>query len=118
MKIKRLLIYLGVIIIILFLGWVTMFAQKALNPSEIIINEATVDENTISIKGTLTDSATKYKGYKLTSEDNKLYIQIQGKLFSFGEKTASFDIEITNENYEKIYLQSKDRVTEKLIWSK
>ncbi|KWX79022.1 hypothetical protein AML91_03635, partial [Paenibacillus jilunlii] len=43
-----------------------------------------------------TDSANKYRGYKLTYNDNTLYIKIKGSLLSFNGSAGDFNISINN----------------------
>lgn len=117
---RRVLTFSGILLLIIVFGVVgTMFFSKTLNSNNIAISEVIVEEKVVSIKGNLTDSATNYKEYKVSSTDNKLYIKIKGNELKLGKKDGSFDIVINSEKYGKIdgvYLQ--DETSDRKIWPK
>ncbi|MRN55622.1 hypothetical protein [Paenibacillus monticola] len=118
-KKRNFVIALIAIPIISILGFLFMFTN-IINPSTIFVSQCNITNNSISIKGAFTDSANKYRGYKLTYNDNTLYIKIKGSLLSFNGSTGDFNISIKNDfgDIQKIYLQGSNSSQRTLIWSK
>ncbi|WP_157764403.1 hypothetical protein [Paenibacillus riograndensis] len=105
--------------IISIIGFLFMFTN-IINPNTIFVSQCNITNNSILIKGAFTDSANKYRGYKLTYNDNTLYIKIKGSLLSFNGSAGDFNISINNDfdNIQKIYLQGSNSSQRTLIWSK
>ncbi|CQR56546.1 hypothetical protein [Paenibacillus riograndensis] len=105
--------------IISIVGFLFMFTN-IINPNTIFVSQCNITNNSILIKDAFTDSANKYRGYKLTYNDNTLYIKIKGSLLSFNGSAGDFNISINNDfgNIQKIYLQGSNSSQRTLIWSK
>jgi|GEM_PF-1733284 len=101
MKKKRGL-FTAFISLMMIFGVVLMFFSKALSPNSIAISEANVSDKTISIKGSIAESGTKYKGYSISEKNGTLFITIKGSLFSLGGKGSSFHIQIDKNKYAHI----------------
>ncbi|KDE48860.1 hypothetical protein DI43_01615 [Geobacillus sp. CAMR12739] len=102
MKKKRGLFTIIIISLMIIFGVVFMFFSKALSPNSIAISEANVGDKMISIKGSIAESGTKYKGYSISEKNGTLLITIKGSLFSFGSKGSSFHIQIDKNKYAHI----------------
>ena len=98
-----------------------MFSSKTLDPNSIAINDIIVEENVISISGSITDSAISFKDYKINNKNNKLYIEIRGKSINFGKKDGTFNIKVDSEKYgdiSEIYFTNSDESETLKIWPK
>ncbi|WP_027408858.1 hypothetical protein [Anoxybacteroides tepidamans] len=102
MKKKRVLFTTFIISLVIIFGVVFMFFSKTLSPNSIAISEANVGDKIISIKGSIAESGTKYKGYSISEKNGTLFINIKGSLFPFGGKGSSFDIQINKNEYAHI----------------
>ncbi|WP_036667961.1 hypothetical protein [Paenibacillus sp. HW567] len=105
-------------LIVSILGFLFMFTN-IINPSSIFISQCNISNHIISIKGGFSDSANRYRGYKVDYSDNALYIKIKGSILSLNGSTGDFNISIKNSfgDIQKIYLQGSDSSQRTLIWS-
>ncbi|QGQ94321.1 hypothetical protein EHS13_05075 [Paenibacillus psychroresistens] len=118
MKKRLIWILSGVLIIgIIFGGTSAYYYSFTLSTHVIWVREVVVNENNVSIKGDLVASAIGYKGYKVSSSNNKLFIKIKGSGLPIGKLDGSFNVTIDTTKYgkiEEVYLQ--DGVNSLKIW--
>lgn len=109
-----------ILIVIIIIGVVLlMFYKSTVAPSKVFVSELNVSDSKITLKGTFTDSAIKYSGYKATYNNSKLYIKVKAGLFTFS-KSKDVNISITNSygKIDEIYLQDATSKENRLIYPK
>ncbi len=116
---KKSSIVLGVIAVLVLSGLsFIFFFTKPINPSLIFVSQCNVSKELIVIKGGFTDSATRYRGYKVTYSDHALYIKVKGSKIPFAGSSGDIDISMKNNfgDIQKIYLESSNPSKKTLIW--
>ena len=89
---------IGLVVLLLF--------NSTVHPKNIFVSAVNVSDSKITLKGTFTDSAILYKGYKAEYKNSTLYIKIKGGLFSFSN-SKDLNLSIINKygKIKEIYLQ-------------
>ncbi|CAM3661549.1 MULTISPECIES: hypothetical protein [Saccharibacillus] len=122
---KKTMLAFGVLIVLLLFAGFLMahFQQKnsrsILSVEELAISEASLDEHSLSIQGSILASAKSYRGYHYTIKQNDVYIQIEGGVVTKKYPSGDFNITIEDpdlKNVKAVYIKSKNQ--EKVVYPK
>lgn len=93
---------------------------KTMSVDAVLLSNCEVTENAITIQGGFVDSASKYRGYKLSYNAGVLSIQMRGSLLTLSGSEGAFDLDIPNryEEIREIHIQGADTSDRVLVWPK
>lgn len=101
-KIAAIVVAAIIAIIVVF----EMFILKGVTDNVVITAEFT--EEGVNIFGTLSESATAYKGYTTEVENDKLYVSIKSGLSILPNRTSDYDFHLMNmENINEVYYKGR-----------
>lgn len=107
-----------VIVIIIIGGIAIEMLTTTVSPQNIIISEANVTNELITIMGDFSVSAVGYKTYKVEYKDGKLFVKIKGSSINLTKLNGAFNIFINNKygKIEEVYLQGNPTSDVHQIW--
>lgn len=108
----------SIVVMILVVGALILISSSTtVHPSHIGIQEVTVGDDLITMKGEIMESANYFRGYNLEYIDDVLFVKIQGGMLPSSQK-GSIDISIKNNysNLSEIQLQDNNSGNSKVIW--
>ncbi|NEW07982.1 hypothetical protein GK047_18440 [Paenibacillus sp. SYP-B3998] len=115
---KKTSIGIIILVIVLLAGWIaSQLFTSTITPESIVILEANVTNDFITMKGDFSASAVNYKSYKVDYKDGKLFVRIQGSILN-ASGVGRFDLTIINKfgKIDEVYVQGSAASDSRLIW--
>ncbi|GGH71634.1 hypothetical protein [Saccharibacillus endophyticus] len=122
---KKIMIVFGSLVIVLALGGllIAYFQLKnstsVLSTEEVAVMQVSLNDDSLSIQGSISASAISYRDYSYALKEDKVYIDIKGGLVTKKNPSGDFNITIKNKDFKNakmVYI--KDDNNEKLIYPK
>ena len=118
MKSKFIIAIIIILSVVTISGVIMLFWSSYVPTSNILITSKFIDDATINLHVTFSDSALVSKWYSLKYNNGELRIKIKHGLVSFS-KNKEIDISISRQDYKdirKIYLEGKESSDIILLW--
>lgn len=105
---------------LLFYIFINTLYVEAPNISLIIINEVTLSDNTLIIKGDTTNSALNYKNFNYYKKGEDIYVKFNYNTPIIGKSNSSFYVEISDvfSNVKNVYLYDDHKSNPQLIFQR
>lgn len=120
-KYKKILIgSISIILFILAASVTYMSIGHSVNTNALIINNISLNNETLQITGTTSSSGEAFAGYGYSIKDDNLYLKIRYSIANPIHRIGDFNITIKGEadKVKKVYLQGNKSEDIKLIWTK
>ena len=120
-KHKNILIVIGGLISIILISiFVYLTVGLSLNTDAVMTKNITLNNETLKISGTTSNSGQAFTGYKYIIKNDSLYLELRysfvNPIYNNGDFNVSIDKNFTNIKY--IYLQGNKAEDKKLVWTK
>ncbi|MCL1865852.1 MAG: hypothetical protein FWF82_00405 [Oscillospiraceae bacterium] len=125
-KSKKIIIIVASVVVLLIVsvypmaryGWKMSGVLLCESPSSVIVSSVSVGDDSVTLKGNTTSSATAFVGYIYETKDNTLYVGLKyNLLFGFSDRDGSFDISIpVGDGIDKVVI--KGGTAEEIVYEK
>ena len=118
---KVLIGVLGILVVlVLILGYIFFVEGTYVESNQVGIQEITVSEGSIMIKGYSAGSGTGFSKYQYFIENGNFYIKFKYSFVSKANPVGDFNITIyeSTDDIKKIYIQGSDKMDHRVIWDR